>query len=163
MAPNHQAVRAVSLCVTEVATREEEGAAAPDDFDFWVGHWDASFEEGKRGTNQLTWTLGGKVLEEDFHSADLNGRSWSMYLPTRKIWVQTWVDDKGSYLLFVGGRQSDGTRVFSQRLPLGGEGDHRMVFSKISADSFDWDWQRTPDGGATWELLWHIDYRRRTS
>ena len=38
-------------------------------FDFWEGKWDASWKEGEaigKGTNQLTWIMGGKVLQEDF-------------------------------------------------------------------------------------------------
>ena len=137
------------------------GIASPDDFDFWLGEWDADVGSGKRGTNTLRRVLGGNVIEEDFRSEDLQGRSWSVFIPLRKMWVQTWVDDKGSYLLFTGGREPDGRRVLSQRLPLGGTGPHRMVFDKITPDAFEWEWQRTEDSGATWKLLWHIDYRRR--
>lgn len=137
------------------------GIAGPDDFDFWLGEWDADVGNGKSGTNTLRRVLGDAVIEEDFRSADLNGRSWSVFIPLRKVWVQTWVDDKSSYLLFTGGREPDGRRILSQRLPLGGAGPHRMVFDKITPQAFEWEWQRSDDRGDTWKLLWHIDYRRR--
>jgi hypothetical protein len=35
-----------------------------------------------------------------------------------------------------------------------------MVFSDIGSDSFDWRWERSLDGGETWEPLWTIDYHR---
>ncbi len=137
------------------------GSASVDDFDFWLGDWDANVGDGKTGTNSLRRILDDKVIEEDFRSADLQGRSWSVFLPLRKTWVQTWVDDKATYLLFTGGREPDGRRILSQRLPLGGTGPHRMVFDKITADAFEWEWQLSDDGGTTWKLLRHIDYRRR--
>jgi hypothetical protein len=39
--------------------------------------------------------------------------------------------------------------------------DQRMVFYNIAADSFDWDWETSRDGGRTWELRWRIHYQRR--
>jgi hypothetical protein len=29
-----------------------------------------------------------------------------------------------------------------------------------TADGFDWHWERSSDGGAIWEPLWAIRYRR---
>jgi hypothetical protein len=37
----------------------------------------------------------------------------------------------------------------------------RMVFQNIQKDSFDWNWQRSRDAGATWETVWAIRYQRR--
>ncbi len=137
------------------------GAATAHDFDFWLGEWDAKDSDGKTATNSLRRILADTVIEEDFRSADLEGRSWSVFIPLRKMWVQTWVDNKASYLLFTGGREADGWRILRQHLPQGGAGTHRMIFDKITTDAFEWEWQRTDDGGATWTVLWHIDYRRR--
>jgi hypothetical protein len=36
-----------------------------------------------------------------------------------------------------------------------------MVFHAIGADAFTWDWERTRDGGTSWQRLWRIEYRRR--
>jgi len=40
------------------------------------------------------------------------------------------------------------------------EVEKRMVFFDIAADAFRWRWERSEDAGATWDLLWTIDYRR---
>jgi hypothetical protein len=40
------------------------------------------------------------------------------------------------------------------------EMEKRMVFSGIEADTFDWRWERSVDGGETWEPPWTIDYHR---
>ena len=71
------------------------------------------------------------------------------------------VDDFDFWLGDWDGREPDGRRILSQRLPLGGTGPHRMVFDKITADAFEWEWQLSDDGSTTWKLLRHIDYRRR--
>jgi hypothetical protein len=36
----------------------------------------------------------------------------------------------------------------------------RMVFCEIEADSFRWLWERSKDGGATWDPAWEIAYTR---
>jgi hypothetical protein len=40
------------------------------------------------------------------------------------------------------------------------EVEKRMVFFDIEPDAFGWRWERSKDAGATWDLLWRIDYRR---
>jgi hypothetical protein len=37
----------------------------------------------------------------------------------------------------------------------------RMVFYNISDHALDWNWERSDDGGATWNPLWVIHYTRR--
>lgn len=34
--------------------------------------------------------------------------------------------------------------------------------SSVSSErSLDWDWERSEDGGQTWQLLWRIHYQSR--
>jgi hypothetical protein len=35
-----------------------------------------------------------------------------------------------------------------------------MVWLDVTTDAFRWQWQRSSDGGATWDVAWEIDYRR---
>lgn len=37
---------------------------------------------------------------------------------------------------------------------------HRMLFHDITDGGLRWDWQRSEDGGGTWEDLWNIRYER---
>jgi hypothetical protein len=37
----------------------------------------------------------------------------------------------------------------------------RMVWFNITADAFDWHWDRSDDGGDTWKTLWAIRYTRQ--
>ena len=36
-----------------------------------------------------------------------------------------------------------------------------FVFKNIGHNQFDWSWERSLDGGRTWEVLWPIHYKRK--
>jgi hypothetical protein len=36
----------------------------------------------------------------------------------------------------------------------------RMVFKNIRGNEFDWSWERSEDGGKTWQVQWPIHYKR---
>jgi hypothetical protein len=138
-------------------------------FDFWVGEWDASWpgKEGEvqHGTNSIKRVLDNCVVEENFSAGTdghLRGKSVSIFDTRAGRWKQTWVDNEGGYLDFVGGFK-DGqmilSREFSQQ-----DGTHvqqRMVWKNISADEFNWSWESSKDGGKTWQVQWPIRYKRR--
>jgi hypothetical protein len=132
-------------------------------FDFWLGEWDCTWQDGK-GSNHVQSILGGFVVQESFNgepTMPYHGLSVSAYSPSLKKWRQTWVDDAGTYLDFAG-EFADGrmvltrTAVEESTLPL-----QRMVWYNIAADTFEWEWQRSEDGGATWQTQWAIHYERR--
>ena len=135
-------------------------------FDFWVGDWDLVWNGGK-GTNRVEAKWDGCVIEENFDGSGpegngLLGMSVSTYSPFLGQWRQTWVDNQGSYLDFTGGWEGD--RMVLAREAVGRNGTtfhQRMVWYHIAADSFDWNWERSDDDGATWKELWVIHYSRR--
>jgi len=134
------------------------------ELDFWIGSWAARWGDAGHGTNRISRILADRVVFEEFEGAGrqdrLVGRSYSVYDPGRRLWRQTWVDDHGSYLDFVGGRV-DGCSSFHRRAPESGPGaEQRMVFRDIAADTFRWTWEASDDGGATWTVNWEIAYRR---
>ena len=73
---------------------------------------------------------------------------------------QTWVDNQGAYLDFVGSQDGD-VKIFERKFTnKAGDTIHqRMRFLNINKDSFDWDWQSSKDG-AEWKTLWVLEYRR---
>lgn len=133
-------------------------------FDFWLGEWDVSWAEGQQGTNRIDKILDGKVIREQFDgnpAMPFRGMSLSVYDAGEKRWRQTWVDTEGNYWAFEGGFE-DGRMILSTEVEAGGKLDQlRMVFFNIEADELDWNWERSKDGGRSWELRWHIHYRRR--
>ena len=137
-------------------------------FDFWVGEWELDWvdAEGKAGTgtNRIEKVLGGCVIQENFSTSDgsFKGMSVSTYNPALKKWQQTWVDNNGSYLDFTGGFE-DGKMTLSRELITkdGKKIMQRMIFFDIKEDAFTWNWEGSQDGGATWNLQWQINYKRK--
>lgn len=134
------------------------GARSASDFDFWLGEWDCDIGEGKRATNTIVRILGGKVIHERFVSDELVGESHSVFSEKQQVWLQTWVDDQGAYLPFVGGREGD-EMILVGRLPDGTPSGMRMRWHGITPEGFVWDYERQVDGA--WRSAWHIAYRRR--
>lgn len=139
-------------------------------FDFWVGEWDLTWPgqnaaETGHGTNSVKRILDGCVVQENFSGADamhLRGTSVSAFDTKAGKWKQTWVDNEGGYLDFVGefkdsqmilqreGARPDGTKILQ-----------RMVWKNITGNGFDWSWEASRDGGKTWQINWPIHYKRK--
>lgn len=165
------AVFAASITLLVASLISSQVAPAPKEasqFDFWLGNWKCTGEavaaDGTRSKteaeNEIKKILGGKVVEENFTMGSFVGRSHSVYDATAGLWRQTWVDNSGSYIALTG-KFEDGTMTLttipSVATP---KRVQRMVFSKISKESFEWDWETSTDNGETWSLSWHLRYTR---
>ena len=77
---------------------------------FWVGDWDLTWPGNKageiaHGTNSIKRILDGCVVQENFSAqaaGHLRGTSVSTFDANAGKWKQTWVDNEGAYLDFVG-------------------------------------------------------------
>lgn len=149
---------------------EALGTATPTDFDFWVGTWDLRWRtpEGhpRAGTNVVTKTLGGAAILETFTDPvgpdgyGYHGLSVSTYDDDGGVWRQTWVDSAGNHYCFAGGPVDGGMNLSRRVLIDGADVMQRMTWRVLSPDALVWEWARSTDDGATWDLLWRIDYRR---
>jgi len=138
--------------------------------DFWVGEWDLTWPgdhsgEIAHGTNRIRRILDGCVVEENFSGDDatsLRGTSVSIFDAGSGKWKQTWVDNEGGYLDFVGGLKG-GQMILAREAvrPDGSKGMQRMVFKNIGQNEFDWSWEGSKDGGQTWTVVWPIHYKRK--
>jgi hypothetical protein len=71
------------------------------------------------------------------------------------------VDNSRNYWSFSGGWQGD-------RMVLGTEVERdgrtvrlRMVWYAIAANTLEWNWERSDDGGLSWSVQWQLHYTRR--
>jgi len=130
-------------------------------FDFWLGEWNVSWGDDGAGTNHVTRILDDKIVQENFTGGALHGLSFSVYDAERRLWCQTWVDNQGGYLDFTG-TFADGKMILSRSAIVQGQAcKQRMVWFEISADKFEWNWERSDDDGATWQVKWNIHYSRK--
>ena len=143
-----------------------------NNYDFWIGDWEVSWDEGEgkvgKGTNSIRHIVNGKAIEENFEitegqSQGFLGKSISIYDQNQKLWKQVWVDSQNGYFDFTG--DTDGAnRIFKTTIKKEDkEIELRMVFKDIRSNSFIWDWESSVDGGKTWELKWRIIYKRKNS
>lgn len=133
------------------------------EFDFWIGKWDVTWGEGKHGTNQIERILDGAVIRENFEGDGLIGIRVSVFSAEDDRWHQTWVDNSGGYLDFVGGF-SGGKMILSRNgIARGKPVKQRMIWYDIEQNQFQWNWERSEDDGKTWQVLWNIQYQRRVA
>ena len=130
-------------------------------FDFWLGNWDVTWGEDDKGTNRIEKILDGKIIQENFTAPDLIGMSVSAYDAEHGLWRQTWVDNSGGYLDFTG-KFEDGKMILSREAVIKGQAcKQRMVWFDIQEFKFEWNWERSDDGGNTWHVAWNIHYTRK--
>ncbi len=139
-------------------------------FNFWLGDWELTSPGEKPGeilhhSNSIKRVLGECIIQENFQSggeSPLIGMSVSVFDPVSGKWKQTWVDNDGSYLDFVG-EFKDGEMILSRHATKadGTSSLQRMVWKNISANELDWSWEKSNDSGKTWEIVWPIHYKRK--
>jgi hypothetical protein len=156
----------ITICIGQTDKSNSFSAKDSTLFDFWVGHWDLTWKNADgsigKGTNHIEKTLDGKVIQENFRDVKgFKGTSISVFNPQKMTWHQAWADNGGGYINLIGETEGE-KRIFkTQAREINGKMVvMRMVFYDIKAQSLTWDWERSDDGGKTWNLNWRINYKR---
>jgi hypothetical protein len=133
--------------------------------DFWVGDWD-TYEAAARdkvvARTRVDVILGGCALLETYEGADgLSGQSFTIYDASRNVWHQSWVTNKGQLLQIEG--RFDGDRLTLQGPQLSPDGQETLVRGVWSpeAGGVRETAHTSKDGGATWQPLFDIYFKRR--
>lgn len=141
-------------------------AAEYHQLDFWIGDWDTFETEDLDGPAiaraRVNPIAGGCAIHELYEQADgLIGDSILSYDPVRKQWQQTWVTNRGSLMVLVGGftgsslvlegetHQQDGTSVMQ-----------RITWEVHPHGVREWAVMST-DNGATWTAAFDVLFRKR--
>ena len=137
-------------------------------FDFWLGDWDLTWGKDGKGTNSVHSILGGRIVQENFvatagATAGFTGMSVSAYNKEQGKWFQTWVDNQGAYLDFVGEFKDNKMTLSRKAIKDGKEFLQRMVWQDISKNSITWQWERSDDEGKSWTTVWTVHYQRKAS
>lgn len=158
-----QAKPAVSLAAAQAAQCPD---AEFRQFDFWLGDWD-TFESdnsvpGSIARARVKRIAAGCAIHELYEQNDgLIGDSILSYDAVRRVWQQTWVDNRGT-LLVLAGAFKDGA------VTMGGE--MRLRSGKMLLQRITWKAEaggvresavRSRDGGKTWEPFFDVMFKKR--
>ena len=141
--------------------------ASASDFDFWVGDWTVRWSDedgGGHGRNVIEKSFDGRVVQERFDGrpgVELLGMSVNVFDRHRERWLQTWVDDSGNYFHLEGGMVGGAMELLCDRHNAQPpDACYRMRFFDIEPGSLTWTWERSADGGSTYDEVWRIAYER---
>jgi hypothetical protein len=165
------ALLALSVAAHPAIAQSPPAAAGPPpctgpehrQFDFWLGRWEVASPAGRaQGTNEITRALGQCALRERWRGVGgMSGESLNTYDAARRVWHQTWVDDRGTVLLVDGGWR-DSAMVMEGVLPgPGGRPQRQRIrWTPRSRDEVHQVWETSDDDGSTWKTSFHGVYRR---
>lgn len=133
-------------------------------FDFWAGNWDVKTQDGNvAGTNTIQSTVGDCALIENWtDSRGSTGKSFNFYNVQTKKWYQTWVDDKGNVINFVGEFKDNAMRFQAENItPDGKKVLRKLTFYPVSSDQVRQHGEVSTDNGASWSTEYDLNYFRR--
>jgi hypothetical protein len=108
--------------------------------------------------------LDGCAIREVYRRLDgYTGESFSTYDKSRRRWHQNWVTNRGELLLLDGGIKDASMVLAGPEQPTNGTASTiRGVWKREANGSVRETAERTTDGGATWTVVFDIEFRRAT-
>jgi hypothetical protein len=159
------------LVVTSVAWAQQaspkfgcEDKPAFRAFDFWVGEWEvrATGTQQVAGTNSVQLINGSCTILENWTGARGGvGKSINFYNAATSKWQQTWVDNVGGVIFFVGARQGNQMKFEGEHVKADGTTSKiRLTFVSIAADTVRQIGESMTDG-KQWTTGYDLTYIRR--
>ncbi|MGK7295032.1 MAG: DUF1579 family protein [Candidatus Wenzhouxiangella sp. M2_3B_020] len=153
-----------ALCATEAARQ----------FDFWPGTWrvESRFRTGPDSWHETDgkWraerAVGGCVFidfaEGDFSGRPVSGMGTRYWDPAAGEWVVTWISTArpGVRQEWRGNFDNGVGNFFSEPAGATGAAYSRLQWRDVTADSADWSFAVTRDGGETWTTRWEMTFVR---
>jgi hypothetical protein len=157
-----QVRNAGSVSTNEFRQHSSCNAHEYEEFDFWVGDWDAFDFGGKTAVARVRVDrlLDGCVLREEYGGVDGHeGQSLSIYDSSRRVWHQSWVTNRGELLTIEGTFQA-GKMVLSgaDRTDDGKERRVRGIWKPEDGGVRETAVTST-DGGKTWKPWFDLVFR----
>ena len=134
------------------------------ELEFWIGDWDVKTTQGQpAGDSHVEGILGSCVIFENWTGfRGMSGKSFNFIDPVRRVWKQTWVDDKGDVHEYEG-TFTDGAMRFRRESKdaSGATTLHKMSLIPLSADHVRQLGESSTDAGATWTTQYDLHYFRK--
>jgi len=149
-----------------------------NDFDFLVGTWKVHHRrlvERLKGSTEWTEFEGetvdrkimngiGNMDENIIHmeKGPIHAISLRLFNPESKEWSIFWSTDKTGALdiPMIGGFKDGRGEFYAQEVNNGSHVYSRFIWSKITANSCQWEQALSEDGGRTWETNWIMEFTR---
>jgi len=156
----------------------EAGNDGRNDFDFLIGTWKIHHRTLKKRLNGATeWQefegemISKKILngmgiidENIIHSQTglVHAIALRLFNPESREWSIYWSTDRTGTLdvPVIGGFQDGRGEFYSQEVFDGRHIYNRFTWSKIIANSAQWEQAFSDDGGKTWETNWIMEFER---
>jgi hypothetical protein len=124
-----------------------------------VIHKDDGTKQNGRGEIHFGWVLEGRAIQDVWILPGVfHGTTLRIYDPSLNAWHILWNDPlKQIYLRQIG--RARGDDIVQEGKDDAGVST-RWSFTAITPDSFHWLGERSPDGGATWQLQAEFFARR---
>lgn len=154
---------------------ENEGR---NDFDFLIGTWKVHHRTLKKRLNGSTeWnefegdTVSSKILNGlgimdhsilHAQTGPVHAMALRLFNPASKEWSIYWSTDRTGILdvPVIGGFKDGRGEFYSQEIFEGRHIFSRFIWSKITANSCQWEQAFSEDGGKTWETNWIMEFER---
>ena len=146
-----------------------ETLAAARAFDFWLGEWDVYLTSNpgtQAGFNKITRVSGGCVIMENWESQGAhNGVSINYYDPANGKWKQKWAGSGQDIMEFYDGEYVDSVMRFKYDI-VNTDGTIKpgmLEFTNMESGKVRQHFQRSDDGGKSWQTVYDFTYVRRKS
>jgi hypothetical protein len=127
-------------------------------FDFTLGAWKVR-ALGNTLRSSIRRDMGGCLIEERLKGEHgYEARIFSSARRLTGVWYRTFVDNRGTRI-FLTGSEVDGRMVLTGTMPLKGTSAKVRVTWKPADAGFREVYERSKDGGATWERLFAVNYQ----
>lgn len=131
-----------------------------DEFDFTIGRWNIQQVGGGTATDVIK-SFGGVAITEKMRAPGFSANTVTVFDATTGKWTQTYFDNQGTYAQQTGGREGEEFVLVGPLVGSDGvERLSRLRYINISRRSFDQVGELSPDGGATWQESFRLQFRK---
>lgn len=165
-------IAAASVCAS--LGRQSFGAMEPAtcaanpqsrQLDFWLGDWRIAGPDGRpNATSRVHLALNQCMVVESWSGSQGHaGENMFAYSRDDHSWHGMFADNEGRVHIFVDGKVTSGSAVFSgsSRGPNGETLLHRLSITRAGADRVTQQWQKSADNGVSWSMEFRGEYSRR--
>jgi hypothetical protein len=135
--------------------------------DFWLGAWNISVSnESTTATSSVTLELDHCLVIERWNGGDGHrGENLFGYSADDQSWHGFFADNQGRVHLFLNGKASPGSATFTgpSRDSDGKTELNRITIRRVSATQVEQLWQKSSDGGKSWNTVFQGEYTRKRS